>query len=397
MGLVMALALLGDALIYVALPASALALGLPLWSVGVLLAANRIVRLGTNSWVAHLVRLHGGKRLLVAAAVGATATTAIYGLLPSFWPMLAARLGWGWCFSTLRLCGLSTVMAASTPATRGRTLGVYQSMSHLAYPTSLIGGALLLEGAGFSTTFLLLAVPTAVAVPLALTIDGALLRAPAPSDGPDASPLGWRERWLGGRRLTAVKTAGLAAGFAIQVGASTFALAVAAAAGGTEGAAAIAGLVLGGRWIADILLSPLFGRLSDGRDRGRILVALLFGQALLLLGAGAAATANALPREVALAAVVGAGLLLFTAATAYRTTADAAVGDLIPEGRRAEMLSAYADWLDVGSAAGPLLAFLVADALGLGAAYAVAAAALTAAATNLLLAWHRPEQHQPLA
>ena len=49
-GLVMSLALLGDALLYVALPADASELGLPLWTVGVLLGANRLCGWSRTAW-----------------------------------------------------------------------------------------------------------------------------------------------------------------------------------------------------------------------------------------------------------------------------------------------------------------------------------------------------------
>lgn len=388
MGMVMAICLLGDSLLYVALPASAAELGLPLWSVGVLLAANRVVRLVTNTWVAALVRRHGGRRPLLLATALAAGSTMSYGLVPWFWPFLAARLIWGWCFSALRLNGLTVVMAASEPRTRGHTLGVYRSLSRLGNVVSLLAGALVLEAIGFRTTFVILGVLTLAAIPLARTIGVAAFGRIGPVGGAPAPPgLGWQARWFGGRRLTAVKLAGLAHGFATQgVAVSTFALVAAAALGKTEGAALLAGLVVAGRWGVDVLLAPLFGRLSDRLDRGAALVALLAGQALLLLAIGAVAGWLA-PGTTAVAAAVCAALLLFVTGTAYGIVADAAAGDLIPEERRAEMLSGYADWLDIGSAAGPLLAFVVADAIGLGAAYALAAAAILAAAANVGAAW----------
>ena len=122
-GLVMSLALLGDALLYVALPANAGSLGLPLWSVGVLLGANRIVRLVTNAGAAWLFSRFGGRGPMVGASLGAVATTLAYGLAPIFPALLLARLRWGACFSILRLGAFTAVLAASTSATRGRLVG----------------------------------------------------------------------------------------------------------------------------------------------------------------------------------------------------------------------------------------------------------------------------------
>src|SRR5215468_3659601 len=79
MGSVMSLALLGDSLLYVALPAHAAELSLPLWSVGILLGANRIVRLVTNGLAAVLFTRIGGRGPVVTAGVFSVITTAMYG------------------------------------------------------------------------------------------------------------------------------------------------------------------------------------------------------------------------------------------------------------------------------------------------------------------------------
>src|SRR5215217_7351161 len=155
-GLVMSLALLGDALLYVALPAHAEELGLPLWAVGVLLGANRIVRLVTNAGAARLFKRFGGRAPMVGASLGAFATTLAYGLAPAFGPFLLARMAWGTCFSVLRLGAFTAVLAASVPATRGRLIGVYQSISRIGPVLSLLLGGLAVELLGYRPTFALL-------------------------------------------------------------------------------------------------------------------------------------------------------------------------------------------------------------------------------------------------
>jgi len=46
-------------------------------------------------------------------------------------------------------------------------------------------------------------------------------------------------------------------------------------------------------------------------------------------------------------------------------SSDAAAGDLAPPDRRAEVMSGYSDWIDIGAAIGPPLAFVLADRVGL--------------------------------
>lgn len=185
-GLAMSLALLGDALLYVALPAHAAELGLPLWSVGVLLGANRIVRLLTNGLAAVVFRRVGGRAPTIAASIWAAITTAMYGLSPTFAPLLFARLVWGACFSVLRLGAFTVVLAASEPATRGRLIGVYQSVSRLGPVLSLLIGGLLVETIGYHTTFALLGLATLPALLLALALPAAAYH-PRGQGGHDAT------------------------------------------------------------------------------------------------------------------------------------------------------------------------------------------------------------------
>ena len=387
-GLVMSVALLGDALLYVALPAHAAELGLPLWSVGVLLGANRIVRLVTNGLAARAFCRIGGRLPMIAAAVWAAITTAMYGLTPTFVPFLFARLVWGTCFSVLRLGAFTAVLAASEPATRGRLIGVYQSLSRIGPVLSLLIGGLLVETIGYHATFALLGLATLPAILLALLLPAAAYQ-PRGHAGTAAAATeqfaapgerwGWRERWLGGRRLVAVKVGMLANGFASQgVILATLTLALTDVAGTAEGAAALGGLLVAFRWGADLFLAPALGHLSDRIGRGRMIPALLVGEAVAVAGFALAADR---------AGLVAATIVVFLASTALTAASDAAAGDLAPTGRRAEVMSGYSDWIDVGAALGPPLAFVLAEGLGLRASYALTAVLLTVAGGWFVLAW----------
>lgn len=411
-GSVMSLALLGDALLYVALPANAAELGLPLWTVGVLLGANRIVRLVTNGLAAVLFGRVGGRGPVVAASVGSVVSTAAYGLVPTFLPLLLARLAWGTCFSVLRLGSFTVVLAASQPSTRGRLVGVYQSISRIGPVASLLVGALLVEMLGYHTAFVILGVATAPAVVLALLLPPTAYQpsgspAPAsapPSAGPSSAARtrpGWRERWLGGPRLVAVKLGMLANGFTSQgVVLATLTLALADVAGTAEGAAAIGGLLVAFRWGADLVLAPWFGHLSDRIGRGRMIPALLAVEAVAVAGLALSGTALAGTTYVGTAfagtvlaggrwAVIAATLLVFLTSTALTAASDAAAGDLAPPERRAEVMSGYSDWIDIGAALGPPLAFILADRLGLWPSYGCTALLMLAVAGWFVLAWRR--------
>jgi MFS family permease len=389
-GSVMSLALLGDSLLYVALPAHAAELALPLWSVGVLLGANRIVRLVTNGLAAAVFNRIGGRGPVVAAGLGAVVSTTMYGLTPTLWPFLLARLAWGACFSTIRLGGFTVVLAASQPSTRGRLIGLYQSISRIGPVTSLLAGGLLVETVGYHQTFILLGLLTAPAIVLALLLPSVAYRAPGPASGPTgatvpaaATPgrLTWRERWLGGPRLVAVKLGMLVNGFTAQgVVLATLTLALTDVAGSAEGAAAIGGLLVAFRWGADLFLAPGFGHLSDRIGRGRMIPALLAVEALGVAGLAVAST-----RPI----VIVATLAVFLTSTAVTAASDAAAGDLAPPEHRAIVMSAYSDWIDIGAALGPPLAFVLADRIGLFPSYGCTAVLLVAVAGWSVAAWRR--------
>ena len=399
-GSVMSLALLGDSLLYVALPAHAAELSLPLWSVGVLLGANRIVRLVTNGLAARLFSRVGGRGPMVAASIGSVVTTATYGLLPTFRPLLLARLGWGACFSTLRLGAFTATLAASQPSTRGRLVGLYQSISRVGPVGSLLVGGLLVETLGYHAD---VRDPRAgddpghrcwrcccrraayLPKPHARCAPGRRSRRlPRAATAPPS--LGWRERWLGGPRLVAVKLGMLANGFTSQgVVLATLTLALDRRRRHRRGRRrdwrAAGGVSLGRRPVPGALVRAPLG--SDragphdpgpaGRRGGRR------GRA----GAGGGPWA-----------VIAATLAVFLTSTALTAASDAAAGDLAPPDRRAEVMSGYSDWIDIGAALGPPLAFMLADRLGLWPSYGCTAVLILLAAGWFMTAWRREAPSQ---
>jgi hypothetical protein len=56
-------------------------------------------------------------------------------------------------------------------------------------------------------------------------------------------------------------------------------------------------------------------------------------------------------------------------------------------------MSGYSDWVDVGSALGPVLAFILVDWLGLRANYGLTALILLAVGVQFVFAWRREPDH----
>jgi len=131
-------------------------------------------------------------------------------------------------------------------------------------------------------------------------------------------------------------------------------------------------------------LSPLFGYLSDR-----------FGRVLVISGGFATGAAGL----IVLAATDSIWLMLlsvlsaFVASTALTVTLHATAGDLAPPDRRNAVLSAYATFLDLGSALGPLIGLSFASLAALQGLYGGAAVLLLVAALSFWLTFrNRPSQ-----
>ena len=105
--LVLAVALIGDALIYVVLPLYHQEFGVSLAMVGVLLSLNRWIRLLANSAVAHLGDRIGPHAMMIAAAAGSIVSTTLYGLGDGAALQIFARCLWGVSFAALNLATLA--------------------------------------------------------------------------------------------------------------------------------------------------------------------------------------------------------------------------------------------------------------------------------------------------
>ena len=164
----MSLALLGDALLYAVLPAYASDFGLTLPWVGVMLSANRFARVFAYGWIARLTHAVGVRRMCIVAAVVATLSTALYGFGQGPAILLAARVTWGLTYAVLVLATLS--YALEYRARVGTRVGVGQAIQRVGPILALFGGAWLVGHVGPNNAFLILAVPTAFAIPVALTL-----------------------------------------------------------------------------------------------------------------------------------------------------------------------------------------------------------------------------------
>ncbi len=351
--IVLALALLGDSLLYAVLPLHAATFGVSLAWVGVLLSANRIVRLFAYP-ILPRVAATGLRRFTIAAAACGTISTLTFAAASGAWTLLASRLVWGVIFGALSLSTLAYATESTDVA--GKRVGLSLSLRELGPLLSLTLGTAAVAVVGVRPTLAVLGMMSMAGVGLATQLpDLALARQ---ANGPNTLRLPFTADWLS-----------LVAGFVADgIFPATIGLLIARSSGTGE-AVIGAGLLLGFKRVAVVVLAPASGQASD-RFGERTVTAL--GFAITAIGAWIIGFGGAI-----------AGALLISCGAAVTTTAiQIAVAGRDPE-QRVVALARTAMARDAGAAAGPLAALAFFDAASAVTVYAVAGTVLVVIAAWL--------------
>lgn len=407
---VVALSLLGDQLLYAVLPVMHEAMGIPVTAVGVILSANRLVRLVTNSLSGYIIDRFGRRWPFIGALLLGGLTTIAYGLLSGVWGFLIARLLWGTAWSFLRIEGLSTALDVATHDTRGRMMGIFQSISRLGGAIAMLVGGFLTDTIGFQLTFILFGVVTCLAAVIAYvemasrdrhgkayvkaSPEQTRTNSPQPESPPPTtiSTLGATRRIAYWRLIviswctfsTLLVIGGLVTstlGYMLQqrFGSSTSIGSI------TLGVATLTGVLLGSRGFFELIFAPIAGSLSDHWGRHRIVfVALPLGALLVTFYS----------LFSSLLALTATTFLVFLCSITLNVTFNAVAGDIAPLDKRSMFLSLFVTFQDLGAALGPLLGYLIAPKLGLSWLYLSGAVTL-AIASGLYLITFRPTRYEP--
>ncbi len=324
----MSLALLGDALIYIVLPVNADLFGVSLAWVGVLLAANRIVRTFSYGMIALVGERIGIRNLCILASITAVISTAMYGLFHGWAPLLAARILWGLSYGAMLLVALG--YAASDPARTGTRVGVSRAIEQVGPLIALTAGAWLAGILGPRDVFFYLALISCPAALFAIMLPRRVARARVAATGrPSALPRPDRLDilifWMGfgvDGVFTMTVTIMLAQHIALEM------------------AMVSGGLIFAGRRVVEMVAAPLSGAIADrfGVHKPLIAASFLLTAGLACVGVGwlyAGAVAIMLARG-ALGTLIPAAVALF----APRSVLQA--------------LARNQTWRDIGAALGPL-------------------------------------------
>jgi len=162
------LSLMGDASLYTVLPTQTAAAGVSVASVGILLSANRFIRLVLNGPAGMAYDRWRRRPLFVSALFIGAFSTAIYGLTEGFWPLLLGRLLWGLAWAGIWIGGHTMVLDIANDGNRGRWVGIYQLSFFLGASGGALLGGLLTDTVGYHQAMVINAALTLVGVVVAL-------------------------------------------------------------------------------------------------------------------------------------------------------------------------------------------------------------------------------------
>jgi MFS family permease len=331
------------------LPIVGLRLGLSLPFIGVILAANRAMRVVSSPLIGVLADRFGGRRTLLVGLALQIVVMGLYALGivtqrpgPFF---LAGRLLHGPGSACVFVSAQALALHSGGASHGGRAAGTVRAAIVLGVPVGLLVGGLLSEAVGEAATFAIAggAVVVSLAGAWASVPD---LRAPVGR----RAPLGETLRAMRDRRLLAVGALNLALNFAVGgMVLTTLALLVhgrhVSVLGRNE--QGTAGLLMGWMTILDAATTPLAGRLGD-RWHAHARVATL-GVALLVPGLLLLGLSDHLGGIAAGLALLGVG------AAGLGPSLLVLMGALVPRERRGTGAGMLQLCGDVGGMAGPLV------------------------------------------
>ena len=347
----LAVTLPSDTCLYLLLPMFASQFGVSLFEVGVLLAANRLVRIIGYGFVARFYAHRGDRPTDTLAVIAAAFASLGYATLSGVWLLLPFRLLWGLSFAALNLSTLA--MATAEPHGAARRNGRSRAIIALGPTLALPAGALLAEQLDMGPRAIFFVLTVVALVGLVATRH--LPATPHPVAPPRKLQLpGSLDVWsfLEGFALDGLFVVGLG-----YLGKDLL----------PGGAVMAAALLMALRYFCEIVLSPIGGQIAERWGAERLLVTLSLLTTIVLVGFGAGWIFSCAAAIVVLRALQ---LPLIAPIVAKRT----------PGAGRVQALATRAVWRDIGAGTSPIAAGLLLPIMPSFWIYAVSAGLLAVAA-----------------
>ena len=349
--LAVAAALLGDAMLYVVMPARPELWQLTIVQVGVLLSANRLVRLATNPLSSVFVDRYGVYTPFRISLLASLGVLIAYSFSKSFVVLIFARLLWGACWSVLRLVSQWVASDQSTGENIGLNLSSNASIIRLGSIGGAVFGGVLSDYLGYEIAFLIFGIFTVVSFLFWIRGSGYHSKDRQISKGRKVS--GFIEV-LKDLRVLIISVASMLAGlvfsglmgatlghfFRYKYGLEFDFLIV------TLGVATVTGFALGLKSFAEVFVGPFGGYFSDKYGRYKTLVISTGLTSIGLIGLGL--FDSLIGTFIVLIWVFVMGVMLMMQLLTL-------VGIVADDDSRSQVFSVYNTFQDFGSALGPLV------------------------------------------
>jgi MFS family permease len=358
--LIIAACLFSDSMLYIVLPIYWQQYGLDsIWQVGILLAANRLIRIPLHPWIGAFYQKSTIRTGMIIGVVLTVITSLAFAMLSGFLLLLLTRIIWGIAWALLSQAGQLTVVEATqqNSGNAGHLTGTFHSYMRTGSLIGMVCGGFLIEGLGRMWIGVSFAGIALLMLPLIFRLmKGAQVTVTPPLQNASANPLAS----LPSSQFIPIFLTGFIVTFIINgMFTSTISYWVAqqeisslVLVGGL-GAAALAGLLVSLRWLWDPLIAPWVGAHTDRtghRLQWLIATSFICGFCFFLL-----------PATLPIYAWIANLLLLLVAITILFTLQEAWFIEKTAThaAHRHKLISAYSVWSDFGSALGPIVAYLL--------------------------------------
>tara|TARA_B110000438_G_scaffold274721_1_gene295103 strand:+ start:98 stop:1333 length:1236 start_codon:yes stop_codon:yes gene_type:complete len=363
------LIIMGDSILYVILPSnyeffkinSFLGVDSGFW-IGFILSINRFVRIFSNVFSVKIIKILGLRNSMFVATFAGSLSTLGYGLFKGVLLIVLMRIIWGFSYSIFRLSYYLKVYSYEI-TNYGRHIGFCLSIQRLGSFIAVTFGVYISVKYGYFNILLLLSLLLIPALFIVYNIKEININSiTKPS-------LSWNLLYIDQIKdirkniliisffkfSSSFTSNGLAiatiAPFLISINKNTFSY---------ESIILLAGIVVGFRWLADIMFGLIFGTLSDkfGRQSNIIISAITMLISIII------AVSN-----ISFYVSVFCIILMFFISVSLETSLDALIGETAPEKEKSSIISRYSTWQDLGAAFGPILGFVIGSYFGISYGY----------------------------
>ena len=360
---------MGDSILYVILPSNPeffeikkfLGIDSEFW-IGFILSINRFVRFFSNVLSVKIIKNFGFRNSMMLATLAGAGSTFGYVAFKGVILIIIMRIIWGFSYSIFRLSYQLKVFSYEVN-NYGRYIGYCLSIQRLGSFIAVTLGVFLTVKFGFFNVFILLSllvIPSILVVFKISEIDLVKIT---------KNNINWNLFYFD--QVTRIRKKILVISiFKFSSSFTSNGLAIATITPflmsindrnySIELILTIAGIIVGFRWIADIVFGVLFGTLSDkfGRKINIISSSSLMIMTILILISGL----NFFISVVFL-------VLMFFLSVSLDTSLEASLGEISPEKEKSNIVSRYSTWQDLGAALGPILGYIIASYYGINYGY----------------------------